>query len=131
NNFIFVPQKTGATGGFAVNAFNGATGQKVWTLTTDYILPAHNWTPPMGITLIPGQGELAIPAAGGTVLRRDTVTSASGKVTRLAFFGISNYNQNPAAFNSAIHICTPLTSDNSGNLYFGYVSSGIALPGYP
>ena len=35
------------------------------------------------------------------------------------------------AFNSAIQICTPITSDENGNLYFGYISSGAALPGYP
>ena len=55
----------------------------------------------------------------------------SGKVTREAFFGIANYNSNPDEFNTAIQICTPITCDGSGNLYFGYISSGVALPGFP
>ena len=49
----------------------------------------------------------------------------------MAFYGNANYNQNPAAWNAAVQICTPITSDGSGNLYFGYVSNGAALPGYP
>ena len=44
---------------------------------------------------------------------------------------MNNYNQNPAAFDNAIQISTPISCDESGNLYFGYLSSGVALPGYP
>jgi len=130
-NTVVVPCKTGATGGFEVNAFNGRTGRQLWSLVTDYVLPTHNWTPPLGITLIPGDAGVAIPAAGGTVLIRKNPNSRVAPVTRAAFFGINNYNMNPAAFESAIHICTPITSDGFGTLYFGYLSNGGALPGYP
>ena len=51
--------------------------------------------------------------------------------TRIAFYGVNYYNQNPDAFNNAIQICTPITVDNVSNLYFGYLSSGQSLPGYP
>jgi hypothetical protein len=49
----------------------------------------------------------------------------------LAFYGIENYNKNPAAFNASIQICTPISCDRHGNLYFGYVSTHSPLPGYP
>ena len=130
-NNVLVPVKTGAGGGFTVNAFQGSNGKLLWTLATDYILPSYNWIPPLGITLTPGDAAVAIAGAGGTVLLRQSPNSVNGGVTRLAFFGINNYNQNPAAFENAIHICTPISCDESGNLYFGYVSSGAALPGYP
>ena len=101
-------------------------------MATDYVLPPHNWTPPMGVTLTPGDEAIVVPGAGGTVWVRNSPNAAqAGKATRIAFYGLKNYNQNPGAFNNAIQICTPITVDSSGNLYFGYLSSGQALPGYP
>ncbi len=130
-NHVFVPQKVGATGGFVVNAFQAANGMPLWSLPTDYILPNHNWTPSMGITLVPDQKLLAIPGAGGTVLLRTAPNTKVGRVIRMAFYGINNYNLNPDAFNSAIQICTPILADARNTLYFGYTSNGAALPGYP
>ncbi|MFI5461246.1 MAG: hypothetical protein ACHRXM_38065 [Isosphaerales bacterium] len=131
-NTILVPVKTQAAGSFEVNGINARTGNQLWTLATDYALPPNaNWTPPLGITLTPSDAAVAIPAAGGTVLVRKNPNSPQGPVSRIAFFGIKNYNMNKGAFNSAIQICTPITCDGFGNLYFGYVSSGAALPGYP
>jgi len=130
-NNVLVPVKTGAEGGFQVNAFHAATGQQYASWTTDYILPAHNWTPPMGITLTADGKYAAIPGAGGTVWLRSSPNAKNGTATRLAFYGIGNYNLNPQAFSNAIQICTPITSDSSDTLYFGYISSGASLPGYP
>ena len=70
-NTMIVPVKTGANGGFSVNGINATTGALIWTMTTDYVLPSHNWTPPMGLTLTPGDQSIAVPAAGGTVLCAD------------------------------------------------------------
>jgi len=50
-NTIIVPVKTGATDGFQLQAFNGATGAPIYTLPTDYSLPAHDWIPPYAPTL--------------------------------------------------------------------------------
>lgn len=135
SNTVIVPVKTGATDGFEVLAYsyNPTTGvaAQVWAQATDYSVPGTSWTPVCGITLTPNDGAVAVPAAGGTVIVRTSPDTAGGTATRLAFYGIVNYNSNPAAFNSAIKICTPITSDASGNLYFGYTSTGAALPGYP
>ena len=134
-NTVLVPVKTGATDGFEVQAYSYNSGNgvltQVWTLVTDYSVPTCQWTPICGITLTPNDSTLAVPAAGGTVYVRTSPDAANGTATRVAFYGISNYNSNPSAFNSAIKICTPITSDSAGNLYFGYISTGAALPGYP
>jgi hypothetical protein len=130
-NNIIVPFKTGAEGDFSVKAINAKTGIPIWTMTTDYVLPPHNWTPPMGLALTSDGTAMVVPGAGGTIWARSDPNAAQGTTTRLAFFGSKFYNQNPDAFNSAIQICTPITCDASDNLYFGYLSSGQALPGYP
>jgi hypothetical protein len=130
-NNVLLPQKTGATGGFQVLALRGSTGAQFWSLVTDYVLPPHNWTPPMGITLTDNDKHAVVPGAGGTVLIRSAPNASQGYVTRKAFYGIANYNKNPSAFSSAIQICTPITCDGNQTLYFGYVSTGVALPGYP
>ena len=130
-NTVIVPVKTGATDGFEVEAIAAYQGTVLWTLSTDYSVPPHDWFPICGITLTPDGSTLAIPAAGGTILTYANPDNANGTPTRIAFFGIDNYNANPSAWNAAIQICTPISSDAQGNLYFGFISSGAALPGYP
>src|SRR5215510_13779555 len=44
-NTVIVPVKTGASGGFKVEARSSKDGSLIWSATTDYILPPHNWTP--------------------------------------------------------------------------------------
>ena len=128
---MIVPVKTGATGGFQVSGLRASDGLQLWTVASDYVVPTHSWFPEFGPTLTPRDATLAIPAAGGTVLVRNFPDSPSGTTTRMAFYGIGNYNTNPAAFNSAIQICTPISSDRLGNIFFGFVSTGASLPGYP
>jgi hypothetical protein len=131
-NTIIVPVKTGATGDFVVKGLNATTGAQLWTMATDYVLPPHNWTPPMGVALTPGDGAVVVAGAGGSVWVRPTPNAAKGaNPTRVAFYGVKYFNQDPEAFNNAIQICTPITVDSFSNLYFGYLSSGQSLPGYP
>ena len=132
NNTVIFPVKTGANSGFRVEAHNASHGGAlVWALNTDYAVPSHNWFPICGVTLTPNDSTMVVPGAGGTILMRTAPDSAAGTATRAAFYGISHYNANPSACNNAIQICTPISADASGNLYFGYSSSGAALPGYP
>src|SRR5882724_3012800 len=122
-NTIIVPVKTGASGGFRMEGRNGGNGSLIWTQTTDYILPPHNWTPSYSPTLTPSQ-RLYFAGAGGTVFYRDNLDANSGATGRLAFYGISNYNLNPGAYNSAVFINTPITSDAAGNIYCGFQVTG-------
>jgi hypothetical protein len=109
-----------------LRAFNGQSGALIWSATTDYVLPPHNWTPSYSPALTPSN-RLYYPGAGGTVYYRDGVDSASPSATgQVAFFGLAAYQANPASFNSTVFIDTPITSDASGNIYFGFRTSGTA-----
>ena len=122
-NTIIVPVKTGAASGFRVEGRNGSNGSQIWTQTTDYLLPPHNWIPSYSPTLTLS-GRLYFAGAGGTVYYRDNLDANSGATGQLAFYGMANYNLNPGAFNGAVFINTPITSDSSGNIYFGFQVTG-------
>ena len=122
-NTLIVPVKTGASGGFRVEGRNGSNGSLIWTQTTDYILPPHNWIPSYSPALTPS-GRMYLAGAGGTVYYRDNLDATSGATGQLAFYGIANYNLNTNAYNSAVFINTPITSDGSGNIYFGFQVTG-------
>jgi hypothetical protein len=123
-NTVIVPVKTGATGGFRVDARSGSgNGSLVWSLTTDYILPAHQWTPVFGPVLTSAP-RLYFPGAGGTVYYRDSPDSPTGTQGQLAFYGLSQYKASlraTRAFQESVQISTPLTSDSAGNIYFGFI----------
>lgn len=126
-NTVVVPVKTGASGGFRVEARRSTDGSQLWSVNTDYLLPPHNWTPSMGCTLTVGN-EVVIPAAGGTILRRTDADLAAGTTTRIVYYGQSNYNAAATAYNNNVWINTPITSDNKGNIYFGvYVGGSTPL----
>jgi len=128
-NTLLVPVKTTGDGGFRVDARNAVNGTLLWSLATDYAVPSHDWFPICGVTLTPNDAAVAVPAAGGTILVQPSPDSAGGATpARLAFYGIASYNGNPGAYNAAIQICTPISSDTQGNLYFGYVSSFAGIP---
>ncbi|HZT41652.1 MAG TPA: hypothetical protein VFA07_05665 [Chthonomonadaceae bacterium] len=122
NDTVIVPVKTGATDGFQIEAHSNTDGSLLYTLATDYSLPPHNWTPSYGPSL--HYDDLYYPGAGGTVYRRTRASAAKGTVTQYAFYGMSNYQANPSAYNSSVYVCTPITVDRAGNLYFGFVVTG-------
>jgi hypothetical protein len=125
-NTVIVPVKTTSAGGYRVEAVSGDDGSLVWSQTTDYILPPHNWVPSYSPTLT-ASNRLYFPGAGGTVYFRDDVDSgdpASGG--QLAFFGLTNYLANPGSFNSTVFVDTPITADSAGNIYFGFRTNGTA-----
>ncbi len=69
-NTVIVPVKTGASGGFELQAFNGSNGSPLWTQSTDYTLPpmgqgaAYTWTPSYSPTLANGN-TLYYPGRAG------------------------------------------------------------------
>jgi hypothetical protein len=121
-NTVIVPVR-GMTGGFGMEAHRGSDGTLLWQLDSDYTFPpSYNWALPFQIVYAQSN-KVAMAGAGATVIVRTAPESASGTVTRYAFYGIDNYNANPDAYNSSIQIITPLTSDGNGVLYFGFLAT--------
>ena len=120
NNIVVIPVKTGANGGYRVEARVGATGVLSWTATTDYVTPPHNWVPPYNLVLTQ-QGRLYAPGAGGKLLMRPDAVTVNTAFAAQIFYGAAAYNANPAAFDGSVFINTPLTADAQGNVFFGFV----------
>jgi hypothetical protein len=125
-NTVVMPVKTGATSGFRVEARIGQTGGVVWTMDSDYRLPAPapSWIPSFNPTLVPS-GRLYVPAAGGRLMVRDDPDSATGATTTVAFHGTA-CDAPPVPCNDTVFISTPLTADSNGNVYFGFNATANA-----
>jgi hypothetical protein len=125
SNTVIVPVKTGSAGGFAVKALNGATGATNWAAATDYILPPHNWIPSYSPALTP-HNRLYFGGGGGTVYHCDTPDTAnpSPVIGQIAFYGLTNYLANTNDYLNSVFICTPITSDRYGNIFFGFQVTG-------
>jgi hypothetical protein len=122
-NVVVLPVKKVDQNGntyFSVEARQGSNGALIWSVDTDYILPPHDWIPPCGISFM--GGTVVMPAAGGTILRRGGIGYPKGTLTRLAFYGINNYNANPSAYNATVMINTPITF-HDGAIYFGFIAT--------
>ncbi len=131
-NTVIIPVKTGASSGFEIQARSGSSGALEWTMSTDYALQpsGYDWIPSYSPTLTPQNG-LYLAADGGTVMftsTPDATGPAPPSTTRLAFYGIANYNANPSGYNSNIFIDTPITTDANGDIFFGFIAnSGNSL----
>ena len=122
-NTVLIPVKTGASNGFRFEARAGATGILLWSANSDYILPAHRWTPSYNLALTQ-DNRLYAPGAGGKVYYRDDADSGVGTVQTSVFYGSASYAATPAQFDSTVYINTPLTADSAGNLFFGFIVTG-------
>ena len=126
-NTVVVPVKTAADG-FQVRTFDGGSGAAKYTLSTDYILPSHNWIPSYQPVLAAGPAgtRLYYPAAGGTIFFIDGPDSASpGPPVREVFYtSLGNYLANAAAYNASVFVNTPITADSAGNIFFGFRVEG-------
>jgi hypothetical protein len=126
-NTVVIPVKTGANGGYRVEGRNGATGALVWSQSTSYASPPHNWLPPFNVLLTP-QGRIYIPDAGGKLVVRSDADAATSVLQNQIFYGDGTYNTNAPAFDANVFINTPLTADANGNILFGFQVTG-AVPG--
>ncbi len=120
-NTVIVPVKTNINS-FRVDAHVGATGAKLWSLATGWTAPQADVTPGLGPTLF--GNRLYIPDTAGLIRVRFNPDQAQGTVSRLAFYGVQNYQHNPTAYQQNVQINTPLTTDAQGNLYFGFLVVG-------
>jgi hypothetical protein len=121
-NTVIVPVKVGVADTFRVEARRGSDGLPLWELPTDYQLPPYGWVPSMTPTLARA-GRVYVPGAGGTLLWTSALDAAGPHTaTRVAFYGDAAYAANPAAFDASLRICTPLTADAQGTIYFGVVA---------
>jgi hypothetical protein len=129
-NTVIVPVKTGATDGFEVNAYNGATGAFMYSLSTDYTLPSHSWTPSYSPALVitPSGTRLYYGGAGGTIyyITNPDSTMPGTPVHQVFYTSLANYLANASAYNSTVFINTPITSDSNGDIFFGFRVQGTA-----
>jgi hypothetical protein len=124
-NTVIVPVKTGADS-FMVEGLNGATGQQIWQATTDYTIPTvpnGTWFPSYSPVITP-QNRVYYAGAGGTIYYRDNPNLGGAQPSgQIAFYGNSAYSANPSAY-AGVAVSTPITTDSSGDIFFGYRASG-------
>ena len=125
-NTVVIPVKRSVADAFRVEARLGGNGQLAWSWDSDYVLPGHAWTPPYNVTLTKAN-RVVMPGAGGKVFYRDDADSASAVTNSFVFYGKTAYTAAQAAFDASVFINTPITADNAGNLFFGYVTT-VANP---
>ena len=128
HNTVVLPVKTGAAGGFRVEARSGGNGGLIWSAGTDYRLPPHNWVPSYNVALTTGN-RLYAPGAGGKLLVKDDADAAGGALRSVVFYGGATYNATPAAFDASVFINTPLTIDAQGTVFFGFMVTGANAAG--
>jgi hypothetical protein len=104
-------------GVIGIKAMAGATGQTNWEQSTDYSGPTF-----CPVALTP-KNRLYFAGAGGTVFYCDSPdATAPPTFTRAAFYGLNQYQANTNGFNQYVSVCTPITSDRYGNIFFGFQS---------
>jgi hypothetical protein len=122
---VIVSVKTGTAGGYRIEARDHANGALIWTLTSDYQPPAHDWTPSYNPVLTQ-QNRLYFAEPGGLVRFRGAPDRKTGTTGTVAFYGNAAYKAKQAAYDAAVHISTPLTADAAGNIYFGFAAAAGA-----
>ncbi len=120
-NTVIVPVKTG-NNSFRVQAMNGATGKKIWQLNTGWLAPEAEFIPGLGPTI--SGTTLYIPDIAGRVMARPNPDAAKQKASKLYFYGLKNFKKAESTYKANVQIDTPLTTDPSGNLFFGFLVLG-------
>ena len=122
HNTVILPVKTGAAGGFRIEARSGSNGGLIWSAASDYVLPAHNWVPGYNLALTVGN-RLYAPGAGGKLVMRDDADSPASVPQVAVFYGAGAYSAASSAFDASVFINTPLTVDANGNVFFGFIAN--------
>ena len=131
----------GLSNPFTVESHRSTDGSVIWSQTSSYIQPPHDWTPSMGLVLFPGSqpfklGTIGVwglgssattaawPESGGRISTRIYADQTQGLMATHAFYGDANYSSNSASMDANVEVCTPLTAGPDGSVYFGYFVSG-------
>jgi hypothetical protein len=124
---VIIPVRTGPKNHFRIEAHSPVNGALIWSAPTDYVLPPHGWIPSVGPALTPS-GLLLFPGAGGKLFVRNP-DAAHAKLEMLVFYGLSNYQSEKAAYDANVDIDTPITTDMSGDAFFGFTVTGATPAG--
>jgi hypothetical protein len=121
-NTVLLAVREGLADGWHVHARQPGLGV-IWRMTSDYVLPPHDWTPafPMALT---SQNVVYAAGAGGTVFARASADAPEGSRKRLAFYGTGVFEAHAASMTASVMIDTPITADAAGDVFFGYVVTG-------
>ncbi|HWD38728.1 MAG TPA: hypothetical protein VG944_07755 [Fimbriimonas sp.] len=128
HSYRFTTQVNGSPNydNWRIIARNGKNGSQKWSYDTDYSAPVvfpNDWTSVYPLSLA-GTNSVAAAGAGGTVMVRGDADSSSSSTARVCFYSkLADYSSDPSAF-ANIKICTPLTGDSNGNVWFGYAVVG-------
>jgi hypothetical protein len=126
-NTVLVPTRVSAKAGFRVVAYSGTTGERRWSLGTDYQPPSmfaiRGFALPLPAVLTPSDA-LVVAGVGGTVLMRPDANLASGRARRLVFYGAAQWKAHRSSYDKAVRITTPLTAGPDGSVYFGFTVTG-------
>jgi hypothetical protein len=123
---------------FNLVAVNGTTGAPVFSFGTDYTAPlifttsTYDWTTMLPTTLAvltqPSGGSTTgavVAGAGGSIFLRESVDKPASTTSRLVFYTtLADFNKNLSLYGTSVQICSGITADSSGNVYFGYQASG-------
>jgi len=99
-NTVVLPIKDAGLA-FHFEARSGATGALIWSESSDYIMPEHNWVPTYNVTLT-GNSRVYAAGAGGKVLYRDNADAPGIAVKSSVFYGDSSYAASKAAYDASI-----------------------------
>jgi len=124
---VIIPVRTGPQNHFRVEGHSPVNGALFWSSPTDYILPPHGWIPSFGAALT-ASDLLLFPGAGGKLYARDP-DAAHAKVQTLIFYGAAQYQSDKAAYDANVDIDTPITTDSSGDAFFGFTVTGATPAG--
>jgi hypothetical protein len=126
SNTVIFPMNLAKEGyNFRIEALLSSTGQTNWEQFTDYT--ALTGTVPICPLALTPRNRLYFGGAGGTVFYCDSPDAATPpSFTRTSFYGLSEYLTNTNVFNSKIFICTPITPDRYGDIFFAFQTTGAS-----
>lgn len=114
-------------GRYAVQAISGYDRHVLWTIFSDYTVPAGQQGS-FSVALSP-DNRLYFPGRGGRINVMSFPdyprTAGAGADTAYTFYGANRYTQATSAqYNNSVFVNTPLVFDDRGNVFFGYRAVG-------